>query len=240
METIRLGEKNNIQNEIKRTELLIKRNNETIERLRVSQENKEFNQKQIEKIKKSQSDFEAKIKDLNERYNNLLSGKLDSELMNVLDKNNKNNKQKEENAKNKKINNEKEKKSRERVHLNTESKLRRNEMSSYQIQRETDRFIRDCETVPEYIINNLKEMPSNKGYIWKGIYCYGNKPPESNTTIMFEKCKGGVLKIYETSKDYRIIYEKIGSNQKKMVLKERRKPIISENELDMLRIKYSL
>jgi len=240
MESIRLNEKNNIQNEIKRTELLIKRNNETIERLRVSQENKEFNQKQIEKIKKGQNDFENKINILKNRYEELISGKLDNELMSVLNKNVKNIKQKEDTATNKKINDKKEKNDRERLHLNKDSKFRRNEISSYQINKETDRFIRDCDTVPDYILNNLKEMPCNKGYIWKGIHCYGEKPAESDTTIMFEKCRGGILKIYETGKDYRIIYEKSGSNQKKMVLNERRKPIMSKDELEILKFRFSL
>jgi len=238
METIRLSEKNNIQNEIKRTESMIKRNKETIERLRSIQENKEFNQNQIEKLKKTQIDFDNKIKDLNKRYDDLVDGKLDDELSSVLDKNNKNTKQREETINTKKINDQKDKKLKEKEYFNKESKQRRGELSIYQIQKETDRFIRDCDSIPEYILNNLKEMPSNKGYIWKGIHCYGNKSPESDTVIMFEKCRGGTLKIYETNKDYRTIYEKNGSNQKKMVLKERRKPLIPKDDLEMLKNKY--
>ena len=239
MESIRLNEKNNIQNEIKRTESMIKRNSETINRLSSSQENKEFNQNQIEKIKNSQIDFDNKIKELNKRYNDLLEGRLDNELLSIINNNSKNIKQKEESINTKKIKDKTEKKTKEKDYFNMESKHRRREISSYQIQKDIDRFIRDCESIPEYILNNLKEMPSNKGYIWKGIHCYGNKPPESDTTIMFEKCKGGTLKIYETNKDYRTVYEKNGSSQKKMTLKERRNSIFSRDELEMLKIKYS-
>lgn len=42
--------------------------------------------------------------------------------------------------------------------------------------------------VPSYMRENLAKMPNNKGYIWKGIYYFGDLPPEHpmDVTTMFE------------------------------------------------------
>ena len=95
------------------------------------------------------------------------------------------------------------------------------------LQKETYYFFKNCESMPEYMIANLKDMPNNKGYIWKGIHCYGEKPKENNvnSTTLFEKLKGGVLKIHETTKTSYKVYEKVGKEQKRLIIDEIRIPI---------------
>ena len=49
-------------------------------------------------------------------------------------------------------------------------------------------FCNVCNSIPDYILTKLKQMPNNKGYIWRGVYCYGHKKPEKDKPIvMFEK-----------------------------------------------------
>jgi hypothetical protein len=58
-------------------------------------------------------------------------------------------------------------------------------------------------------------MPNNKGYIWKNIYCYGERPADPNEpVIMFETQREGLLIIHETTdKEYKIWYKK-GTSKK--------------------------
>ena len=65
MESSRISIRNIVTNDIKQTEIFIKRNNETIDRLRNSQTNVEFNRKQIEKLVIAQKDAEKKLENLN-------------------------------------------------------------------------------------------------------------------------------------------------------------------------------
>jgi len=236
MEQLRITERNIIRTDIKQNESIIKRNKETIDRLN-SQERSDFNTKQIEKIKNTLKDNEEKLSLLEIRLEDISSGKLDSELTLKINTTNDNliNKQQIAETKNK-IKKETEKKEK-KINLDMEYQSRRREgVSDYSIQKETDRFIRDCETIPDYILQNLEEMPNNKGYVWKGIMCYGKRPPESDTVIIFEKCKGGILKIYETTRTTYTLYEKVGKNQKKLIYKKQRIPVLTVEQLN--KIKY--
>ena len=235
MEQLRIAERNIIRNDIKQIESIIKRNKETIDRLK-SQEKSDFNTKQIEKIKNTLKDNEQKLLTLEERLDDISTGKLDNELSEKINNTNNNLINKQQVAETKNKLKQETKKKEEKINLDIEYKNRRREgVTDYTLQKETDKFIRDCEMIPDYILQNLEEMPNNKGYIWKGIMCYGKKPPESNTVIMFEKCKGGILKIYETTRTTYTLYEKVGKNQKQLIYKKQRIPILTDEQLSKLR-----
>jgi len=52
------------------------------------------------------------------------------------------------------------------------------------------------ESLPPYIRENLRNMPNNKGYVWRGVYFYGDKLPErGEPSVVFEKNRGGGLLI---------------------------------------------
>ena len=93
-----------------------------------------------------------------------------------------------------------------------------NSFSDY--ERYLQIFRKGCFTVPEYMKKNLGEMPANKGYIWKGIYCYGEQPEESDTRVMFEKIDREVMRIHEWSgREYKV-FEKLNGEKKKLISKE--------------------
>ena len=235
MEQLRIAERNIARNDIKQIESIIKRNKETIDRLK-SQEKSDFNTKQIEKIRNTLKDNEQKLLSLEERLDDISTGKLDKELTEKINNTNNNLINKQQVAETKNKLKQETKKKEEKINLDIEYKNRRREgVTDYTLQKETDKFIRDSEMIPDYILQNLEEMPNNKGYIWKGIMCYGKKPRESNTVIMFEKCKGGILKIYETTRTTYTLYEKVGKNQKQLIYKKQRIPILSEEQLNIIR-----
>ena len=72
------------------------------------------------------------------------------------------------------------------------------------------------DSIPDYITNNLRDMPSNKGYIWKQVHLYGLRPPEKpyNKTVLFEKLPRSVTRIHEWSNNYYRIYRKEGREVK--------------------------
>ena len=85
-----------------------------------------------------------------------------------------------------------------------------NKRSDTNIKREIEKqwqyFVKTRDTIPGYMIKKLKNMPNNKGYIWKNIYCYGERPANiGEPVILFETQKEGLLVIHEiTEKDYKI------------------------------------
>jgi hypothetical protein len=87
--------------------------------------------------------------------------------------------------------------------------------NSREIDKSFQYFIKTKETIPDYMIKKLKSMPNNKGYIWKNIYCFGERPSiPGEPVILFETQKEGLLVIHETSdKDYKI-WHKRGSSKK--------------------------
>jgi len=91
---------------------------------------------------------------------------------------------------------------------------RHSERSLGSIRREMDKnwqfFVRARDSIPDYMIKKLKTMPNNKGYIWKNIYCYGERPATPNEpVIMFENQRDGLLIIHETTdKEYKIWHKK--------------------------------
>lgn len=85
-------------------------------------------------------------------------------------------------------------------------------------------FLKSNGLLPEYMAKNLEEMPNNKGYIWRSIWCFGTLPTEPGQPItLFEKPHRDVLWIHEyqgigsgTTKTL-TIYEKKGKNPKKVI-----------------------
>ena len=73
-------------------------------------------------------------------------------------------------------------------------------------KRSYNHFVKACNTIPEYMINNLKEMPENKGYFWKNVACFGELPAERGKQLtLFERQRGGILNIHEWTENT-IIY----------------------------------
>uniref|UniRef100_A0A6C0EJH1 Uncharacterized protein n=1 Tax=viral metagenome TaxID=1070528 RepID=A0A6C0EJH1_9ZZZZ len=96
-------------------------------------------------------------------------------------------------------------------------------MSKQDLNYFTKRIKQIDNSLPAYMRKNLTEMPNNKGYIWKGCWYLGHKNEEPNQpVVIFEKCRGGILRIHEYSDTEYKLYEKQGKNRKKIVRRKRR------------------
>lgn len=96
---------------------------------------------------------------------------------------------------------------------NPDKLLEKQMVSSY------NHFMKACETIPDYMTEKLANMPGNKGYIWKGVWFFGDLQNERNQpVVVFEKCPNNVTKIHEIDgKEYKI-YEKVTKDAKKKLI----------------------
>lgn len=223
MEKFRLAEKNKVLSEIKLIESLIKRSRESVDRLK-GQEDSVFTRTQISKLSTGISDHESRLAELQQKQIDISAGKLDEEIRNenenLLNKIQK----KEEVTNRKKKDKEDEKKNDSELLKKHYEKTNRYEFSESFWEKEERRYYKNCDSLPQWIRDKLKELPSNKGYIWRDLWFFGEKyVPFTKNCTMFENLKGGITIIHEIDADYHKIYEKVGrSNNKTLTEKIKR------------------
>ena len=94
-------------------------------------------------------------------------------------------------------------------------------MSDYAKKREMERsykyYLKVVNGIPDFINRKLAQMPNNKGYIWRGVFCFGNLPAErGQPTVMFEKFKD-TLVIHEWTESQYKLFHKVGKNRKTLM-----------------------
>ena len=223
MEKFRLAEKNKILSEIKLIESLIKRSRESVDRLK-GQEDSVFTRTQISKLSTGITEHESRLVELQQKQIDISSGKLDDEIKsqneNLLNKI-----QKKEEVTNKKKKDKQDEKNNDSELLKKHyEKTNRYEFSESFWEKEERRYYKNCDSLPQWIRDKLKDMPSNKGYIWRDLWFFGEKyVPFTKNCTMFENLKGGITIIHEIDADYHKIYEKVGrSNNKTLTEKIKR------------------
>jgi hypothetical protein len=216
---LRLSKKNEIYNNIKTLENTILINKNSIDSL--SKVVTEFNSNKIKSIKQKNIELTSKVESYNDYIIKLNRGEFDEVLCSEIKKN-------LEDVKNKELSSQKKKKilqddkdemkTQLQKHYNSENKINRsNKWLEKDMQKAYDIFCKNNDSIPEYILKNLEKMPSNKGYIWKNIWCFGNLPPEENKpVIMFDNKGGGVTMIHECFDDATYVYQKSG-NKKELI-----------------------
>ena len=163
------------------------------------------------------------VKELEEKIKEIPHGEYDDEIQSKIDNSNRIQQEKEHVKKEKRTTELQDKKQQAtksqkfyRANVNSD---RAEKYLQKDIQRSYNHYIKATNSIPEYILNNLKEMPQNKGYFWKNVACFGRLPAEENKPLtLFERQKGGgVLIIHEWLPRYYNIYHKNGKDKKKLV-----------------------
>ncbi len=228
MEEFRIREKNIIFNRIKEINSYIKRNETTIERFEKQNNKTNFEKTQIKKLLEKNTEYEKEIENLNLRSEKLSKGLLDSEIIDELNK--ENDKIQKSNLKSTKKHSDKKEKEEENKKLVKKSyNINNHDFSEKDLEKEVNKYNKFYNSVPNYILRNLKEMPNNKGYLWKGIWCMGELPSEKGEpNIIFEKIQeSNILRIYEVDDRYTSIYEKLNKDKKKLVSKTNRSDFLT-------------
>lgn len=232
MSTDRIRIKNELTNRIKEIEVIIRRIDESLHNLTRSNLGRDFIEKSKQKNLQKKEDLENELVDIENKLHNLNLGVMDTEMINDIENNKKfsddlrlkesnHKKTREEAIKNKeKINKESWQEQREEYNSQ--------KASEREIEREYYHFLNAIDSLPEYIIKNLKEMPNNKGYIFKGVTHLGRLPAEPNQPeILFEKQRDGSLFITEHFPDRTKVSRK-DKDGKKVVIKDERITRISK------------
>lgn len=219
----RIIEKNNIR-------IIISSSEKTIERLQNSQndlrnnstiKDKEFISKKIKENTDNIEELLEKIKNLTIKLKDIDEGKYDEEILENIKKNTKTFQKQSNASRQKKL--DISSRAKEIVDKNKE-KYKLNKQSSYTekylnkiMGKEYERYASFKPS--ERLLQNLKKMPNNKGYIICGHWFFGLNPEESKNLIMFENIQGTQY-IHEYYNDRCITYKKGQNDQKKIFVKE--------------------
>jgi hypothetical protein len=162
------------------------------------------------------------IENMKSKIVDIESGKLDSVL---LEQSNRESKSYHDNhsamLSKKKDAHDKENQMRENVYKKPREKENKHIEKDYAYYLKVYNSIGD--TLPDHMRDNLKTMPNNKGYIWRGCLFCGYLPPErGQPLIAFEKVRGGITRIHETDEYETRVYEKYGKEKKQLLSRKPR------------------
>ena len=183
---------------------------------------------QVKKINEKIFLRNEESKEIEEKIKEIPYGMYDDEIQSKIDYNSKMQKEKDRIRKEKHITELIDKKHHEKKSQKFYQSNRNSDREERYLQKEMQRtynhYVKACDSIPEYILKNLKEMPQNKGYFWKNVACFGELPPEENKPLtLFERQKGGLLIIHEWLPKYYNVYHKQGKDKKKLISSESRK-----------------
>ena len=230
MDQKRIKEKQNITENIRQLRKYIETDEATIARYKQNSNN-DFNMTQIDKMTLKNEERQAQIEKSEKRYNDIELGLCDQEINEEYTKISNDIKQKTIETKRKKDIEKEDKKV-----LEIKSKVfydngKNSDKKFRYTQRDMDKsyqyFLKINDTVPDYMLKKLKNMPANKGYIWRSVFCFGEQKAELNQPLFMFETKKGVLITHEwTVTDYNVWEKKENSNR---ILKhsEKRKVIKS-------------
>lgn len=161
------------------------------------------------------TDMKAKITDIE-------SGKLDTTLKELSTRESKSYHDNHANRlKKMKEAHDKEKEMRDNVYKKPREKENKHIEKDYAYYLKVYNSIND--TLPDNMRENLKTMPNNKGYIWRGcLFCGLQQPEKGQPLVAFEKLRGGVTRIHETDEYETRVYEKYGKDKKQLVSRKPR------------------
>jgi hypothetical protein len=224
---IRLSEKIKINEELRLKTRYNEVDTTALSKLRCMNASDLYVQTQLKKITEAVNTRTRKICELTDRIEKLERGELDEELLNTINKNTLEMKEKgratiTRKKEEKTVDVEDAKKSKE--YYNKDRQTDKQNKSWYYKSAERH-FSKSCDSIPEYMSRELKKMPSNQGYMWRGVYCFGERNPTSKTDFKVTENQKGKKLITYWNKTHITIFEKIGSKGKeKLMSKTIRKP----------------
>lgn len=90
-----------------------------------------------------------------------------------------------------------------------------------------------CSKIPDVLREKIKNTSNNKGYIWRGLYLYGEKPVQKESdyevTTMFEKIERDTTLIHIWDVDNYKVYRKEQDKPKFLIKDEKRKKYNNKN-----------
>lgn len=223
MDKLRITKKNELRENISLIKKFIDTDSKTLIRRETNMKAFDsYNTAQIKKIKEQNIEREAQLIIFQQQYDDIVSGKMDEALLKECEVNDALIKQKSEMTYNKKRQAKKFKEERSivsKAFYDADRQLQRNiKYCGREVNKSYRYFSRVVESIPSYILKKLKNMPNNKGYIWRGVHLYGDMKAEPNQSrLLFEKHNGiHITHEWDNKKTYKIWHKK-DSNRRKLV-----------------------
>ena len=227
--SIRITLKNKILQDIKDTNYFINKNKESINSLRASELNIDFISSRIIKVNEDISKKQEILNILEKKLSDLENGDLDEEIKTEMKRNSDLISEKSVESRQKKI------KTREEDTIKLKKLFTKEKIDRRCFKYEKKDFdysyryyIKTMSKLPNHISENLRDMPNNKGYIFKNIHFYGEKNKDNSGLLtLFEKKyeEKDVLIIHEWSNTEYKIYKKHGKNKKYLFSSKKRRII---------------
>ena len=168
----------------------------------------------IDKNKKDVEQLTTKIDNFKNKLQNIDSDEMYLEIISytydILSYDYKVKKQELDTERKKALKSSNKKKQIDEVYKKDSNMKRKERYRKKDIDRSYKHFLKSIGSLPYNLKKNLKNMPNNKGYIWKNVHFYGKLPAENNNLIMFEKKRNGNLLIHEYIKNWYTLKEKRG------------------------------
>lgn len=222
----RISEKNKYFLLLRETEIIIKKNLETIKRFN-NIENTAYISNMIDKLTIQNKEKEKYVSELKIKIDKLSNGEFDNEIIKDNEENKKiiDTKSKEKIDKKKiQLDNVKSQKDVLQKYFKSEKKYDKYDKND--MDRSYNYFLRSVESIPNYMLKNLDNMPNNKGYIWKSIHLYGLLEPDHDKKIILtEKLRNNVTRIHEWN-DYEYIIYTRNKNHKDILFRKDRIKLI--------------
>lgn len=222
----RQSKKNELCIEIKDTKNQISQSRSIIGRLRNQTGDIEYTKNQITKYKNIIDEKSSILVELEDKLKELELGNLDDLINKEFEDNKRIIEEKNKESLRIKELKRKEKEKTKEISKNFWNNTVKSSKSNNQLKKNIiysrRYFYKVIDSIPDYIKRNLKEMPNNKGYIWRGVNLYGERPARKGEPhTLFEKKKGDILVIHEYHRTsngtlYKR-FEKQGKGKKKFI-----------------------
>jgi hypothetical protein len=220
MDVFRLAEKNKMIAELASFRAKMTRAENALTELRknTSISDRDYIEKQSAENRVVISTMKEKIEVMEARLDRLVDGEMDHEIMAKIAENTTSIRKMEENFQKKKeakaVSDSIKKKLSEKQHKINKDIDYRKKQQHYDMLRSYERFCDiDC---PPYIADSLKSMPNNRGYIWRGVWFFGELKADNGPCIMYEKQRDVTI-VHEIFDNEHVIYRKVGRGPKEYV-----------------------
>ena len=227
MEQLRIQEKNKTRNDIRMVEKHIETANNTIKhRKETLRADDEFNMNEIAKLEQRNVERKEQLEQLKKRMTDISEGRMDKEFEQLYTANQKeiNDKAEIKRLKKQQILEDKQERKQKlsKFYEREKARNRSDKATAYEMKRAYKHYLKVCDSIPDYIQKKLDKLPNNKGYIWRGVHCYGSKPSEPGRPVsLFERQRGNIQLTHEWTSTH---CKGLGTSTKWRTTKIDRKP----------------
>lgn len=221
---LRLFKQNKISDEIKLLEKYNSNDDTTLRRIRKMNATDKYVIVQTEKLTKAIKERQNTLEQLINNLEDLKNGLLDNQILQEIKDNTRVAKMKSIETFKIKAQKLEDKKEDEKISKDYYEKNKESikQEKAWYYKSATKHFFKACNTIPAYMKAELKNMPCNHGFLWQGVYCFGEKQETSKTEYKITENKKGLKIITRWDKDFITVHEKPSRSAEKLISKKPR------------------